>query len=183
MKRLNSLIIIIVIFHLYPFESNSQNRWMPYINAGYVTNLKQCSDCKKADIGGSVRIGILNTGLFGNGRFGFYTAYLWFNEYHQDYIGYDDKGSALSAGIDFLLLRKRNLRWYVKLGIANEKYVSTYLNNATETERSVIPDFGLMVHIKEFNTYVGWQPSSPAHISIGIGLTIFGSSKFSDINN
>ena len=183
MKYVNFLRWAVIVFLIlsFPCESKSQNRWMPYVNAGYVTNLKRGSDCKKADIGGSIRIGVLNKGLLRNGRFGFYAGYLWFNEFHQDYIEYDDKGSVLLAGFDFLLLRKGNLQWYIKLGIANEKYISTY-PNTTETETTIKPDFGFMFHIRELNTYVGWQPSDPDHINIGIGLTLFGSSKFSGSN-
>lgn len=168
MKYINILcwVGIVPLILLLPYESKAQERLRPYLNAGYVTNFKPCADCKKADTGGSIRIGILT-----RGRFGFYTGYLWFNEYHKDYLEYDNKGSVLLAGIDFRLLGKEGLQWYVKMGIGNEKFTSIYPNR-NESENTFKPDFGLLLNIKHFNTYVGWQPSTAAHINIGVGFTL-----------
>ena len=165
MKKSNVFLLMVSFLLFLPCEGEAQDRVRPYLNVGFVTNLEKCPECEKADTGGSIRVGV-----FTQGRFGFYAGYLWFNEHHPDYIDYDDKGSALLAGIDFRLLRKGGLEWYAKMGIARENFTSTYPNR-TETETNFIPDFGLLLNINHFNTYVGWQPSDPHHINIGVGVT------------
>lgn len=160
----------IVLFFLISLVCNAQNKWRPYLNGGYVTSFEKGTDNQRADAGGSVRIGVLHKGMFGKGRMGFYAGYLWFNVYYEDYIDYDDKGSALIAGVDFLFLDQENLQWYIKLGIAREKLISTY-SYRTETEFSIKPDLGLLINYKHFNTYLGWMPSEPGHINLGIGFT------------
>ena len=166
-------ILVIVIFFSLPVQGISQSKWRPYINAGYVTNLEKCSDCTTADTGGSIRIGVFNKGLFSKGRLGFYVGYTWFKEHHEDYIGYDDRGWIIMAGIDFRVLTTSYLDWYLKFGLGSEKFISTYPNNYTDTETNLKPDIGLLLNRKHLNLYVGWQPSDPPHINIGIGFTIY----------
>ena len=163
LMKLNLLILL--LFVLIPNESNAQDSSRIYLNAGYITNLEKCSECEQADTGGSIRIGILT-----KGKFGFYAGYLWFKEYHLDYIEYDDKGSAPLIGINYRLLTRGNLQLYVNLGLEIEKFTSTYPNR-TEDERNIKPDFGLLFNINHVNAYLGWQPSEPPHINIGIGFT------------
>ena len=165
MKRSNVFLLLIPLLLCLPCESEAQEGWRPYLNVGYVTNLQKCDECEKADNGGSVRLGFFTTG-----RFGFYAGYLWFKEHHPDYIEYDDKGSVIMAGTDIRFLRTGGLEWYAKLGIGRESYTSTYPGRK-ETETSFKPDFGLLLNIHHFNTYLGWQPSDPHHINIGIGVT------------
>jgi len=146
-------------------QEETQGRVRPYLNLGYITNLQKCSECTKRDQGFSVRIGLLT-----RGRFGFYAGYLWFKEFHTDNIGYDDKGAGLMAGLDFMLLKRGDFRWYVNLGIFNEKFTSTY-PGGSETETSIKPDFGVLFNINHFNASLGWQPSEPHHINLGVGVT------------
>ena len=127
--------------------------------------LGTCKECEKADGGGSVRVG-----LFTKGRFGFYVGFLWFKEYHPDFIEYDDEGSGVLAGVDWRFLTTGDVEWYGKLGLFREKYTSTYPSR-TEEETSIKPDFGLMLNIEHFNADLGWQPSDPHHLNIGIGIT------------
>ena len=143
----------------------AQDRIRPYLNAGYITSLTKCDDCIQADRGGSIRFGILT-----KKRLGFYAGYLWFKVFHANYIPYDDKGSMLIAGIDFLLVKKGIFKGYLKLGLGNEKFISVYPNR-TETESSIKPDFGLLFNFNRVNAYIGWQPSEPAHFNLGIGFT------------
>jgi hypothetical protein len=166
MNKTNTFLLVALLFLFLPNEGNAQERLRPYLNVGYVTNLQKCDECKQADTGGSIRVGILN-----KKKLGFYAGYTWFKEYHEDYIEYDDKGSLISAGIDLLLLRREGFEWYIKLGLGSEKFVSTYPGR-TETETSIKPDFGLLFNFNFINTYVGWQPSDPPHINLGIGVTL-----------
>lgn len=160
-----ALHMLITACLLIPCESNAQDTLRVYLNAGYISSFIQPEDCTRPDAGGSIRIGILTKGIIG-----FYTGYAWFKEYHEDFIEYDDKGSLLIAGIDLRLLRKKDFRLYCKLGIMNEKFISTYTNR-TETESSIKPDIGLLFNYKHFNVYTGWQPSEPVHFNIGVGYT------------
>jgi hypothetical protein len=179
MKNLNFLrsILVILILLSLPLQARSQSKWRPYLNAGYITNFEKCSDCTTADTGGSIRIGMLNKGLSSKGRLGFYAGYTWFKEHHEDYVGYDDKGWLIMAGIDFRLLTTGNLDWYLKLGIGSEKFISTYPNSYTDSETNIKPDIGLLFNWKHFNLYAGWQPSEPAHINLGIGFTFYKASE------
>ena len=145
--------------------SGVSHRVRPYLNVGYVSNLQKCSECIHADRGFSVRIGLLT-----HGRFGFYAGYLWFKEYHTEQVGYDDRGAGLLAGLDFMLLKKGDFRWYINLGIFNEKFTSTF-PGGSDTETSVKPDFGVLFNFSHINLSLGWQPSEPHHINLGIGLT------------
>lgn len=137
----------------------------PFLNLAYVTNLQQCSECIKADQGFSVRIGLLT-----KGRFGFYAGYLWFKEYHTQEVGYDDKGAGLLAGLDFMILERGDFRWYINLGIFNEKFTSTW-PGGSDTETAIKPDFGTLFNIDHLNIFLGWQPSDPHHINLGLGFT------------
>lgn len=146
------------------FEEQDSLRF--YVNVGYITNIKKCSECTRPDAGGSVRIGILT-----KGKFGFYAGYLWFNEFHPDYADYDDMGYGFVAGIDFLILTKNDFKWYMNAGLFNEKYKSVYTNGRTEIETSIKPDFGVLFNWNHLNASFGWQPSEPHHINFGIGYT------------
>ena len=156
-----------ILLIINPAENFAQDSIKYFINAGYISNLKKCPECVKADQGGSVRIGILT-----KKKLGFYVGYLWFNEFHPAYIEYDDKGQGIVGGIEFLLLRKDEFQMYANLGIFNEKFISTYASR-TETETSLKPDFGLLLNYKRINTFFGWQPSDPPHLNVGMGFTLF----------
>ena len=145
---------------------NTQSKVRPYLNLGYITNLQKCSECTQRDQGFSVRIGLLT-----RGRFGFYAGYIWFKEFHSDIIGYDDKGRGPMAGLDVMLLKRGDFRWYVNLGIFYEKFIATYPGGNTDTETSIKPDFGVLFNINHFNASLGWQPSEPHHINLGVGVT------------
>ncbi len=166
MKKSTVFLLIAPLLLLLPLDGEAQDMWRPYFNVGYVTNIEKCDECEKKDTGGSVRVGVFN-----RGRFGFYAGYLWFKEHHPAYIGYDDEGSVLLAGIDYRFLRTGGAEWYAKVGIAREKFTSTYPDGRTDDETNFIPDFGLLLNISHFNTYLGWMPSDPHHINIGIGVT------------
>ncbi len=167
MKQLKIIFGILLFLYFVPFNASGQDSLRFYVNAGYITNLKKCEDCTKADAGGSIRIGILT-----KGRMGYYVGYLWFKEFHKDFIEYDDKGRAFLGGIDFCILKKNNFRWYVQAGLEIEKFISTYPNGKTDTEINPKPDFGCLFNFNHVNAFVGWQPSEPAHINFGIGFTI-----------
>ena len=154
------------MFLLIPHELLAQDSSKVFLNVGLITNLEKCSECEKVDTGGSIRIGILT-----KGKMGYYAGYVWFKEYHPEYIEYDDKGSILLAGIDYRIFRRDNLRCYINFGLGIEKFISTYPNR-TETESSVKPDIGLLFDFRFINAYFGWQPSDPHHYNIGIGFTI-----------
>jgi hypothetical protein len=175
--RLATALIIIII--CLP-NAMSQRRWEPYFNAGYITNFQKAPENPEADKGASIRIGILNKGLFGKGRLGFYGAYTWFNEYHPPVVEYDDSGKLLTAGINYRLLRVNDMRLYANLGIGNEWYYSTYPDNSREVDISIKPDFGILLCYKWLNLYTGWQPSDPSHLVIGIGLNLFSESEKSE---
>jgi len=164
------IIIFIVAFNLNGIKS--QTKVLPYVNAGFVTNLKKEPENLKADLGGSLRIGVLNKGLFGNGRFGFYGGFLWFQEYHPQGSEYNDQGRVFFGGLSFMLLTKEDFSIYTNLGIGIERFISLYSNSTKEVETSGKPDFGVLFNYKLLNVYLGWQPSAPSHINIGIGLTI-----------
>ena len=165
MKASILFLMIVPALLFVPQGSEAQSRVRPYLNAGYITNLQRCSECEKADTGGSIRVGLLT-----EGRFGFYAGYLWFTEYHKPSIEYDDEGSGVLAGVDVRILRKGSLQGYAKLGILMEKFTSIYPGR-TESETSPKPDLGFLLHIGHVNTYLGWQPSDPPHVNLGVGLT------------
>ena len=165
MKKSYAFLLIIPFILVSPSAGEAQEKVRAYLNAGYVTSLGTCEECEKADAGGSVRVGI-----FTKGRFGFYAGYLWFKEFHSDYIDYDDEGSGFLAGVDLRFLTTGQVEWYGKLGLFREKYTSTYAGR-TEDETSIKPDFGLLLNIKHVNVYLGWQPSDPHHLNLGIGIT------------
>ena len=167
MKSVKSFSQVLLIILLFPIMGSAQDYSKFYINAGYITNFQKCEECVKADAGGSVRLGYLS-----KKRLGFYAGYLWFNEYHKDYIGYDDKGNAFLAGIDLLIVRQNKMQLYAQLGIENEKFISTYPNR-TESETNIKPDLGLLINCNHINGFIGWQPSEPHHINLGLGITLF----------
>jgi hypothetical protein len=165
--KTNLLIVSLVLSGLGLFiEGKGQDTLRLYLNAGYVTSIIRPDDCTRPDAGFSARIGILT-----NKRIGFYAGYTGFQEYHNESIEYDDKGSLYIAGIDYRLLRRGEFRWYVKLGAAVEQFISTYPTR-TETETSFKPDLGFLFNFKYFNLYAGWQPSAPSHFNIGLGFTL-----------
>lgn len=141
------------------------------MNLGYVTSVIAGTNNEKADRGGSIRAGILNKGLFGNGRFGFYGGYLWYNEFSLPDAEYSDRGSLLMLGVNFLTYKKGNSNWYLNLGLSREKFISTYATGRSEYEINIIPDFGVLYNIKNINIYLGWQPSEPHHFNLGLGYT------------
>ncbi|MFC2126485.1 hypothetical protein ACFLU5_16975 [Bacteroidota bacterium] len=167
---------IVILTLSLPYESKSQKLFnsdkygkthekiRPYLNAGYVTNLKRgCTECSK-DSGGAVKLGILT-----KGRFGFNAGYMWYNVEYNQPTDYDDSGSAMLLGLDFLLNNVLNFQWYLQAGIAFEKFESIYQNsNRIDTERSVMPYFGFLFNIKKFNTYIGMKPP---HVNVGVGYT------------
>jgi len=166
MRRWPRWVPVAFLFLLFPSEASAQEELRLFLNAGYVTNLEKCPECEKADTGGSIRAGV-----FTSGRWGFYAGYLWFKEHHPPTIDYEDKGSVLLAGIDFRFLRTGGVNWYAQLGMAREKFISTY-SSRTETETSFIPDLGLLLGIGHFNALAAWQPSDPFHINLGVGVTL-----------
>jgi hypothetical protein len=163
MKRIGC---ILAAFLFLTTVCKSQDSRGPYFNIGYITNLKKCEDCTQADRGGSIRMGYLT-----QKRIGFYAGFLWFKEYHADYIEYDDRGWGVIAGLDFRILQKENFDWYIKGGIMSEKFISTY-DYRTESETSIKPDLGFQFNYRMMNLYLGWQPSEPSHYNVGIGLTL-----------
>jgi hypothetical protein len=177
MKKAASLITVLLLVSMIPGQgwSQDQNRETEkpsektrfYFNAGYITNIKKCTDCTKADAGASIRAGILT-----KNRFGFYAGYIFFREYHKDYIGYDDEGSGFVGGIDFMLMKRNKTRLYLKAGLLNEVFKATYPNGRTDKETNIKPDFGLLLNLNFINAYLGWQPSDPPHINLGLGITI-----------
>jgi len=171
MKCVLTSIVLVFMFLLIHSECYSQDKRGPYINVGYITNLKKCEACTQADRGGSIRLGYLT-----EGRLGFYAGYLWFKEFHADYIEYDDKGWGVIVGLDFRILRKEDFDWYIKGGVMSEKFISTY-DNRTESETSIKPDLGFLFNYRFINLYLGWQPSEPAHYNVGIGFTLFQPSR------
>lgn len=59
---------------------------------------------------------------------------------------------------------------YTKAGILIETFTST-CPARTERETSPKPDLGLLVRIGRVDTYLGWRPSDPPPLSVGVGLT------------
>ena len=161
-----SLLFLLFLFFSLPINLNAQDSSNVFINAGIITNIQKCDECKKSDTGGSIRIGILT-----DRRFGYFIGYSWFKEYHEDWIEYDDEGSLLFGGIGYRLYKNNNLRIYINLGIGLERFVSTY-SNRTEEESSIKPDLGLLFNLNHINLYTGWQPSEPSHYLFGLGFTI-----------
>ena len=160
--------LIMLTILMLPNETNAQNKVRPYFNAGYVTSLGECEDCLKVDQGGSVRVGLLTSG-----RMGYYAGYLWFKKYFdRTRVEYDDQGSGFLAGVDFLLNRKGEVKFYLKGGLFFENLKSTYGNGRTENQFSPKPDLGLFVHYKFLNVLLAWQPSDPSLINLGVGLTL-----------
>jgi hypothetical protein len=144
----------------------AQDRSDIFLNAGIITNLEKCSECEKADTGGSIRIGILT-----KEKMGYYAGYIWFNEYHLDFIEYDDEGTLVFGGIGYLFFKRGNFRTYLNFGLGIEDFKSTYPDRI-ETESSIKPDIGFLINLNKLNAYLGWQPSDPSHYNIGIGFTI-----------
>ncbi len=168
MNKTNLLCLVALVFLLLPNQTNAQNKVRPYVNAGYATSLGKCEDCLKADAGGAVRIGLLTSG-----RMGYYAGYVWFKkDFDRTIVEYDDEGSGVVAGVDFLLNRKGEVQFYLKGGLFFENLKSTYENGRTENEFSPKPDFGLFVNYKFLNFLVAWQPSDPSLINLGAGLTL-----------
>ena len=134
--------VLILVFLSISYKSNAQDTLGIFINAGYISSIITPDGCIKPDAGGSARIGILT-----KGKLGFYACYAWFNEYHEEYVEYDDKGSLFIAGIDYRLTKKGNFRGYINLGMGIERYVSTYRHSSmTDIETSVKPDIGLLLN-------------------------------------
>ena len=158
-----SFIFIMLVNHNFVIAQDSSD---VFVNAGFITNLEKCSECEKADTGGSIRIGVLT-----KGKMGYFAGYVWFKEYHPDYIEYDDKGSVFLAGVDYRILEKDDLRLYLNFGLGIEEYKSTYPDR-TETASSIKPDIGLLMNMSHINLYVGWQPSDPHHYNVGVGFTL-----------
>ena len=123
MKVYIRVIVFFLMFLLIPHKLLAQDSSKVFLNVGLITNLEKCSECEKADTGGSIRLGILT-----KGKMGYYAGYVWFKEYHPEYIEYDDKGSILLAGIDYRIFRRDNLRCYINFGLGIEKFISTYPN-------------------------------------------------------
>jgi len=178
MKNRNFLILILCSLVFLPLNGWSQDQNQDkekdqdstsfYINIGYITNIQKNSETVKADQGASLRLGILT-----KKRLGFYAGYIFFKEYHPTYAEYDDEGYGFVGGIDYMILKKNDLKLYLKAGLFLEKYKSTYRHSGkVEIETSPKPDFGILLNYKHFNAYLGWQPSDPPHINIGVGMTI-----------
>ena len=81
------------------------------------------------------------------------------------------------AGIDFLVLKRKKIQTYLKAGLFNEKFTSTYPSGIIDIEYNIKPDFGILLDVHPFNIYAGWQPSAPSHFNLGIGLTLFDQEK------
>lgn len=166
MRKSNAFLFIVPLLLFLPGKSEAQDESRLYLNAGYVTNLSKCDECDKRDTGFSIR-----AGLFTTGRLGFYAGYLRFKEHHSPNIDYDDEGTLLIAGMDFLFASAGGVDWYAQVGLAREEFKSTYTSGRTEPETQIKPDFGLLLNIKHFNVLMAWQPSDPPHFNIGIGIT------------
>ena len=167
-KKMNTKLHIPIIITLTLFFSLSlkgQDSLKVYLNAGYITNIQKCDECTQADTGGSIRVGLLTKKWYG-----FYLGYIWFNEYHSNYIEYDDRGKGVLFGLDVRILEKNDFRANIKAGLFIEKFISEYANR-TESETSIKPDFGLLLNYKYLNFLLAWQPSEPHHINLGIGFT------------
>ena len=168
----NRLCTILILIIILSSGASSQSRFKPYFNAGYVTNLKKHHTSVKADQGGSIRIGVLDKGLFGSGRFGYYAGYIWFKEFNKPDVEYDERGTVIMAGLDFLLIKRPKSQWYIKLGLARERFeVTTRINGQVSIDHSYKPDLGILCNVKHFNFYFGSQPSQPGQINFGIGYT------------
>jgi hypothetical protein len=168
MKGTNLFFLIALITLLLQTETNAQTKVSPHFNAGYITSIGECEDCTKVDEGGSVRIGLLTSG-----RLGYYAGYIWFKKhFDRTRVDYDDEGSGIVAGVDFLLNKEGEVKWYLKGGLFFENLKSTYDSGKTENQFSPKPDFGLFVHYKFFNVLLAWQPSDPSLINLGAGLTL-----------
>jgi len=173
MKKPTIIFLIISLFLLISSQAYSQQKNRKYINAGYVTNLKACDECKQADAGFSIRLGVLP-----EKRLGYYGGFIYFKEFHPDYIDYDDEGYVFIGGLDYRILKNKNFEFYLKGGLAVENFVSTYRNsNSVDTELSLKPDFGILFNIKHFNIVLAWQPSDPHHYNVGIGYTFIPKEK------
>lgn len=164
---MNRLIFASVLFFLILSSLNSKAQYSTrmFLNAAYVTNFAKCSDCVTADRGGAIRAGLLT-----KGRFGFYAGYLIFKENHSYFDGFDDKGSGILAGTDIMFLSKPRMQCYTSLGIFIKRYQS-HLADPDEIETSVLPDFGILFNFNSINAFIGWQPSEPHHINLGVGFT------------
>ncbi|MEE4176346.1 MAG: outer membrane beta-barrel protein [Bacteroides sp.] len=171
MKSSTSSFPVFVIFLLIPLLCQSQEYSRSYFNLGYITNFSKCEECEKVDTGGSIRLGYLS-----KKKLGFYLGYLWFKEYHKDFVEYDDEGKAFLAGLNLRLFKSEDFRLYAQIGIENEKFIATYPTR-TESETNLKPDFGLLINYKFINSFLGWQPSEPPHINIGLGITILNKSS------
>ena len=165
MKSIYSIVIVFLFFAI-PKDLKAQDNSQLYVNVGYITNLAKCEDCKQADKGGSIRLGILT-----ERRFGFYGGYLFFKEYHKDFIEYDDEGTLIVAGVDIKILQRDAFRLYFKFGMGAEKFTAIYPDR-TESETNIKPDAGLLLDFKFLNAFIGWQPSDPPHFNVGVGVSI-----------
>jgi hypothetical protein len=175
MKIIKLSLLLIGVALMVPFTAHAQEddigqkKSKKYINIGYVTNLQKCDECKRADTGGSIRIGVLR-----EKRLGYYGGFIFFNEYHPDWEAYDDKGYLFIAGLDYRILKSNDFEWYAKAGLALEYFVSPYRNSTrVETERSFKPDFGFLFNFRHFNVVFAWQPSEPHHYNLGIGYSFY----------
>ena len=166
MKTLIFFFSMTLIFLFAPGKSNAQDSLRLYLNGGYITNFKKSVDSSQPDTGGSIRIGLLT-----KGRMGYYTGLLWFKEFNLAGIGYDDRGIAFLAGIDYLFLKSGNLYWYIQAGLEAEKFISDY-PTYSESETNIKPDIGLLLNYKFINFFIGFQPSDQTHINMGVGFTV-----------
>jgi hypothetical protein len=80
MKKPNRLFLFSMFIFLIAIQGYSQKEIRRYINVGYVTNLKACEECVKADAGFSVRIGRIS-----EKRLGYYAGFIYFKEFHPDW--------------------------------------------------------------------------------------------------
>lgn len=135
------------------------------MNVGYGTNFGgDCFDCNK-ETGGSIRLGLLT-----RGKWGFYVGYVWYSVEQGRPSDYEDSGSAILAGVDFLLLRRGFFEWYLQGGLAYDMFTSDYYNsNLTETETSIVPQLGVVFHYRKLNAYAGVGSSL---FNVGLGFTL-----------
>lgn len=165
MNKFIKLFLLVFTISL-PINLNAQDSSNVFINAGIITNIQKCDQCKKSDTGGSIRLGILT-----ERKLGYFVGYSWFKEYHEDWIDYDDEGNLIFGGIDYRIYKDNKFRVYINVGIGLEQFISTYPNR-TEKESSIKPDLGLLFNLSRINLYMGWQPSEPSHYIFGLGVTI-----------
>jgi hypothetical protein len=175
MKSLKFFFAIIILSLIFPLSNYAQDdesvqkKSKKYVNIGYVTNLRKCGECKRADTGGSIRVGVLR-----EKRLGYYGGFIFFNEYHPDFEAYDDAGYLAILGLDYRIYKNNDFEWYAKAGLALEFFMSYYRNSSrVEVERVFKPDFGFLFNYRHFNMVLAWQPSAPHHYNLGIGYTFY----------